>query len=85
MTAHLINAGTRVRYTMRLDRHDTVALHGVVVTTYGRAFADVLFEGAPKATKVATCDLTPRPADVIPLGRRADSGAWIEPDGRPAA
>lgn len=83
MTTDLINAGTRVRFTVCFGRMQApVRLHGVVVTTYGRAFADVLFEGAPAVTKVATCDLTRRSADVVSIRQQAERDAF-EP--QPAA
>lgn len=80
MTA--VNAGSRVRYTMRLGRHLTVALHGVVVTTEGSAWAWVQFEDQPPAvcrlalTRVPRADLTRRSADVVSIRRRAEAEAF---------
>lgn len=68
-----INAGSKIRFTVCFGNLQPPAkLYGRVVTTYGRARADVLFDDAPGLTTVLIGDLvninTERSAEVIPLG-----------------
>jgi hypothetical protein len=80
-----INAGSKVRYTVCFGNLQQPAkLYGRVVTTYGRARADVLFDDAPGLTTVLIGDLvninTERSAEVVPLDARRPTGCRLVPE-----